>query len=651
MLLQAPSDDGSLVNLILACVLSAALLVSYTIWMRRIRKRQIRVLNSILQTQIEISVDELAQILDKKPLDKSSIISIIKSSDRALLTFSTTKVISAPLLRGQLKKLLLENSIIHPSEQSTKWGITEDKISSLLDDIAERDKLDILRTLIGSYIVVPDLKTHLKDTLDLHGRIDLISEAQRVNIDPIELRRLIDSWGWNLLETSKSELLSIKWLTSSFERILSRDGFIDLSKETERLHLTKQDILHASERIGWNPVQTSDNCLIPKELLEKDIIDRIETDGFIDLQGSSEIIKVGSNLILKILRANKYQIIVTKDNHIVTIDYLQERLREDLELIGIIEPMAEADVLGVETSLIEKLLSLEPGVRKGRKGRYMSMISFRRWLLNEFKENGVVKEKEALQTWGLSRTELVLMLKQFAVKTTLTKSGDYLSLSWARQRVYLALESGSRVQPVQLAQDLNVDEGIAEVIMSQVDADAIYDISGSMVPISEIKTIILDALNQKGMLDPVSYGQSHGFDVSDFLRVIEGLELDLLKSKSGKIVSIRKMIEIVKNELSTKGIYDIQEFSRKLKIDYEVLAREVEPHLAEDEIIADTAGVIATTRWIQQMKAYAENQGALRITAFAREKGLRRASVIALARRFLKGAYIPRSDSFLLAGQ
>jgi hypothetical protein len=331
------------------------------------------------------------------------------------------------------------------------------------------------------------------------------------------------------------------------------------------------------------------------------------------------------------------------------VNHLQERLREDLELIGIIVPTEEADVLGIESSLVEKLLSLEPGVRRGKRGRYMSLIAFRRWLLNEFKEDGFVEVSEANQTWGLSHTELALLLKQYAVKTTMTKSGDYLSLSWARQKVYTALKSGSRVKPDQLAQDLNVDLGIAEAIMSHVDADAIYDMEGSMVPISEIRDLVVDTLKQKGMLDPQSYAETHRIDISDFHRITEELEIDILESKSGKIISLDKVVEIVKNGLSSEGLYDIQEFSRKFKIDYEDVVQRIESHLDDDEIIVDTAGLIVNSKWISQMKTDAEDQGALRITTFAREKGLRRASVIALARRFLKGAYIPRSDSFLLA--
>ena len=64
--------------------------------------------------------------------------------------------------------------------------------------------------------------------------------------------------------------------------------------------------------------------------------------------------------------------------------------------------------------------------------------------------------------------------------------------------------------------------------------------------------------------------------------------------------------------------------------------------------MVDNAGLIVTSNWIKKMNDYAEEQGALRITSFARENGLRRSSVIAMARRFLKGAYIPRSDSFVL---
>ena len=648
MLLQIQTGNGSFINLLIAGVLSAALIGSYIIWMRRIRARQIETLSSILKTQIEIPVKEIAHSLDKKPLDTSSILSIVKSCENALLSFSNTTLISAPLLRVELKRILVENAHLNPSEQSTKWGVTEDKISYLLDDIADRDMLDVLRTRTGNYVLIPNLKTHLRDTLDLHGRVDLISEAQRVSVETDELRRLITSWGWNLLETSKSELLSVKWLTASFERVLARDGFIDPSKEAERLHLTTEDILRATKRIGWNPVQTADNCLIPREILEKDIIDRIETDGFIDLQGSSEIIKVGSSAILKILRAHKYQVIVTKDNHIATIDHLKERLRDDLELIGLIEPEEEADVLGVDVSLLVKLLSLEPGVRKGRNGRFMSMIAFRRWLIDEFKEKGVVTEEEAHQTWGLSRTELALLLKQFAVKTTLTKSGDHLSLSWARKQVYQSLKSGSRVQPTKLAHELNVDEGIAEAIMSHVEADAIYDMEGSMVPISEIEDLVLETIKQKGMLDPPSYAQTYGFDVSDFLRVVEELELDLLETKSGQLISMQRIIEIIKNGLNTEGIYDLQEFLRKTKIEYELVADRIESKLTDDEIMVDNAGLIVTSNWIKKMNDYAEEQGALRITSFARENGLRRSSVIAMARRFLKGAYIPRSDSFVL---
>jgi hypothetical protein len=170
-----------------------------------------------------------------------------------------------------------------------------------------------------------------------------------------------------------------------------------------------------------------------------------------------------------------------------------------------------------------------------------------------------------------------------------------------------------------------------------------------MVPISEIEELILDALNQKGMLDPTSYAQSHGFDASDFLRVIDELELNLFYSKSGKLISLEKVVTIVKNELKSKGVYDIHEFSRKYKIDYETVMDRIESHLSDDEIVVDSAGLIVSLRWIEQMRTNAEEQGSLRITAFAREEGLRRASVIALARRFLKGAYIPRSDSFLLA--
>ena len=648
MLLQLDSD--AFLSLFAALALSLTVAGSLYLWTKRVRRLRLEVIDQLLLTQLSIPLTEVSYHLDPKGMDSSTLLSLIRLSPTAILSFSGANIVSRPLVSSRLRTILLDEGALNVAREANTYTITEAQIREIVHVVVDVEKLDVVETIDGNFLMVTDFKTKVRDQLDLQGRFNITSEAQRMGVERPALLEIVENWGWELLDTPDGLLISRKWLKESLKRTVNRTGYLHLESEAGRLGLSAASLQRALRAFGWRVVSTTDNHLIPRPLLEKELLDRMELLGILDLKVEAERLKVDQKDILDILRAKRLNMIQTSDGSVALLEHLKERILDDLDLTGRIDPEEEAKTLGITTNLVKGLIEKEDGIRKTSAGHYVSVTAFRAWLLDEVKENGFVKAIDVERSWGLSNLQFQMLMKRFGLRTVVTKGGNYLSIAWVKRRINHLIKSGLKVEPDVLAEQLDMEHGDIEAIMSQVDSDAFLDRSGALIPKSVLVTELMMTHKSKGILDLEKEAAERGVDVSELEELVVELRPESFETPSGKLVAISAIERVLNWSLQKKGIYDLRQAAQGLKIDYKEMADAIEPRLNDDSFIDDKAGVVVSTNWIGMLRNYAKEQGAIKVTSFARERNIRRSAALSLLRRFLKGAYVSRSDSFIVAG-
>ena len=645
-MLQLPFLNPLTLGLLLAIVSSITIVGSLAGLAARTRTHQMQRLDAMLVTRMVIPVVDLANSLDKRALDKSSIMAVIRRSKNAMLSFTGASVISVPLLTQRLRSLLADNSAIHVADECKRWEVSDDQIGSLVGAITKAEGMDVVLTRDGDFILVTEFKGRMRDVLNLGGRLDISSEAQRMRVDPVELKNLVQTWGWGLVEGSDSSLVSLRWLKSTLERAVDKMGYLDPKAEAARLNISIETVMQTVTQLRWTLIETQDGRQVPTHLLEQHLVDSIRQEGYIDLAAESKELKVGIPELVRLLRTAGMRVISTKDHSVATTEYVRDRLRDDMQLSGWVSPDQEAEVLGVDKSIIEEILKAQPGLRRGRDGRYVLIESFRRWLLQEAEEEGVIRVSDAERLWGLSALELHLLMQEFGLSTVVTHSGDYLSTAFARRKVQSNLSKGVRVEARVLARDLDIEPKTAEDIMGQVKGEGLVTEDGSLIPLSVLRKNLQQAFESTGIVDLVREGRSQKLDGSDLRRVVAGLGIETLETTTNKLVDVSWIINGMRQALKLKGVFDLGKLTGTLQLDYVAVTEVVETKLEANETMVDPAGVVVNSDWIADLRQYSSATDMIPVTQLAAEMGLSRESILHLLKRYVGGLYNSRTDSF-----
>ncbi len=649
MIIQGNLLEDPLWGLFIALFLFSAVVVGLYSWIRRIRERQIDMLNSILSTSFSISTAELSEILDKRQLDRSTVVSIVKGAENAVLSFGGTRVLSRPMMYDRIKDMLTENAIVHVQRLAIQWDISEVIIGEVIQEITSREGLDVVLTTEGDYILVPDFKARMRDLLELHGRLDLANEAQKMRVSKNDLVRLVEAWKWNLVESSEGLLLSMDWLRGVLERSVEREGFLDPPVLAERFDISQRDILDGIKAFRWNMVSTTDGRMLPYHILSEQLKQKLESEGFLELPSEADRIKIKSDNLEKIIKGFGASYVFTSDDSVLALTHLRERLLEDLALLGVITPEETAKGFGVTVQTIQALLEREPNVRKSKGGRFISLVKFREWIFDIIKTEGIISAKQTEHDWGLRSFELAAFLKRFGIRTITNRDDDHLSLSWTRRWMLSDLSKGLEVTPQKLVDLVNIAEGEAEALIYQLEADALLTREGGLVPTTKIKEDAARIFSEEGVIDIQKISMERGLDVADIEDIVDSLELESIKSSDGRYLSKESILKPLRWRLSNDGIYDLHSSARNLKLEYTTLADLIDDALSSDEFIVDEVGVIVTDKWIKDIQEFAASRGYIQVTSEAKQRGLRRSAFISLLRRYLKGAYVPRSDSYIVS--
>jgi hypothetical protein len=400
------------------------------------------------------------------------------------------------------------------------------------------------------------------------------------------------------------------------------------------------------KQLRWTLVEAQDGRQIPSHLLEQHLVDSIRKEGYIDLEAESRELKVLVPELLRLLRTAGLRIVSTRDHSVATIEYVRDRVRDDMQLSGWVSPEQEGEVLGVDKNTVEDILKGQPGLRKGRDGRFVSLESFQRWLLQEAEETGVIRVNAAETQWGLSPLELQLLMKDSGLSTVITQSGDYLSTSFVRRKVQSDLSEGVRVEPSVLARDLGIDSRTVEGIMGQVKVDGLVSEDGSLVPMSLLRKNLQQAFASTGIVDLVREGRTQKLDVSDLRRIVAGLGIHTLETATSKLVDASWIINGLRQSLKLKGVFDLARLASTLELDYVTVAEVVEKKLGANEMLVDPAGVVVNSDWVADLRQYSSVTDMIPVTQLATEMGLAPESVLHLLKRYVGGLYNSQTDSF-----
>ncbi len=612
----------------------------------RRRHQLIGEIDHILNSRSSIALSELSYLLDSRGMDLKTLYELVGRTRNGILSYSKTSVVSSVGLRKRIKDTLVNNSIVHVDKEAIRWDVAPAKIEQIVHDISEQEGLDILRTKDGDYLLVPELKERIRESLELQGRADVVAEAQRLRVDVDELVHLIKSWGWYVWQSSSGLVYSVKWLLGTLERSISKMGFLDLEHEAARLDLTPDDILKVVTLYKWDLVEGFDDKLLPLHLLQEDLTALLESQGHIDVNVEANRLKISTDTLKKVLQKLGLTLITTNDGSVMTIDQVKQEILDDIELAGILKPKETAMRIGIDTRLAEKILSNHPDVRKVRDGRFVSYRALRNHILEEVKSSGIVHADEFEKRWLVSRVELAALLKRFGLKTVSTHSGDYLSISWVRRWLAEALSTGELLDPEEIAKRFDTEPGVIESIVATIESDTLLDADGKMVSKDALLNELKREFHDMGVLRPYDLAIQRGLDTAEIEKTIQPLVVDSYRTWDDNYVNRPWLLRKIAESVNRNGIVDISSLCEELELDFDEVQSDVEDTLTDDQNFFEECGVVISTQWLALLKDHISEAGPLNVTEFAKSRSISKKTALCVLRKVLTGIYLPSSDSF-----
>ncbi len=645
--MQLPFVDEDYFSLFIGLSLSILALVAYAYWSIQNKRKCVAKLNQILDFQSNISVVTASQELSRKPLDRKSVLGIVELAENAILSFSGMTILSLPVMETKFKEQLVNSHVLNPGKEAMNWSITEDKVADIVEALCQKEKLDVLRTKSGEYLLVPDLKEKLRDTLQLQGRIDTLTESQRLQVEQDELLELIRSWNWNAFETRNGKIISLRWVRWSLESEIRKKGYLSPADETIRLEIQEQEITKIAIALHWKLVKTLEGNLVPEHLVEEKLVEFIE-DGLISPVTLNEQLHITKEQALRLLAKSGHRVITSEDDSILTLSQISRMFHDDIELLGIIDPQVFSDRYQVPVTTIIGLVKDDERYRKNPNGHYISLRVLREWFLETVRENGLVNIREAEEKWGLSNLDILSLMKRFGLRTTITRDGDYLSLAWARRNARAQLESGKRINPQSLMDSYGIKIGTAEAILADIETEAMMNSEGALIPYDVIRAELSEEFKKHGILNPIAFSKHHGYDLTEIQRILSRMSWNALRTPKGVLVSRKALVDAMRSRLKQRGVFDVGMRADAFGMDYSVLASELEANLLDGQYLIDACGVVVTVEWVDQLRKTGMEKGQLRVTEHAKSIDLKRSVFICLLRRLFKGSYLPGADTFFI---
>ncbi len=646
MILQFVLLEDSLWLMFIALAIFLVVVGSYITLLSRKRDKMVNEIDQLLFVRPSVSLTELLRHLDTKRMDRKTLTGLIHRSNHAILSFSKSSVVSSILLSARLKDNLVNNSIVYVEKEATRWDVAPREIESIVEDISHREGLDILQTKDGDFLLVPDLKERIRESLELQGRADIIAESQRLRVDVDELVQLVRTWGWYVWQSSAGPLYSVKWLLDTLERSVSKTGYLDLEAESVRLDLTTNDILRVVSLYKWDFVEAFDNRIIPAHLLQEQLLSRLERLGSLNIADESNRLKLSPDALQRVLKKLGLTLITTQDGSVMTLEQIRQELLDDADLAGVITARESAERVGIEEGLASRILGNHTGIRRLKDGRYASYRALRSYILEEVRKTGVVYTDQVETQWLLNRIELAALLKRFGLKVALTKSGNYLSISWLRRRLSDSLQVGETLNPIEIAQRYDTEANVIESIIATIQTDTLMDGEGKLISKSALFKELESQFNDMGVLRPYALATERGLDIADIQRTLQPLVAASIRTHDDDMVSKLWLLRKIQDELKQKGIFDLESICDELQLDYEVVHSELETRLAEDDRLLEDCGLIVSEKWIVALKQHAKEEGTLNVSNFASSRGITKKAALCLMRSLIQGVYLPSSDSY-----
>ncbi|MFW9919138.1 MAG: hypothetical protein ACFFED_06045 [Candidatus Thorarchaeota archaeon] len=646
MILQFVLLDDPFWPLLIALAIFLLVVGSFIKLQTRKRDGMVEQINQLLLSRPSVSLTELIHHLDTKRMDRKTLTGLIQRSNAAIMSFSKTSVISSILLSARLKENLVNNSIIYVDKEANRWDVAPNEIERIVGDISQREGLDVLLTKDGDYLLVPDLKDRIRESLELQGRADIIAESQRLRVDVDELVQLVRSWGWYVWQSSAGSLYSVKWLLDTLERSVARTGYLDLDTESTRLDLTPNDIMRVVSLYKWDFVEAFDNRIIPAHLLQEQLLSRLERFGSLNINEEANRLKISPEGLQRVLKKLGLTLITTHDGSVMTLEQIRQELLDDADLAGIISAEESAGRLGIEEGLASRILGNHSGVRKLKDGRYASYRALRSYILEEVRKTGIIYTDKMEKDWLVNRIELAALLKRFGLKITLTKSGNYLSISWLRRRLGDSLQVGEALNPSELAQRYDTEINVIESIVATIQTDTLIDGEGMMISRNALYNELESQFHNMGILRPYTIASERGLDIADIQKTLQPLTSASFRTEEDAMVSKIWLLRKIQEALKQKGIFDLTTLCEGMQLNYDIVHSEIESRLSEDDRLLESCGVIVAAKWIAILKNLAKEEGSIDVTKFAASQDIPKKSALCVLRALLQGVYLPSNDSY-----
>ncbi|MCF2136782.1 MAG: hypothetical protein K9W43_06005 [Candidatus Thorarchaeota archaeon] len=646
-LLQLAALSDPFLQVVLGLALAGTIMLAVLFMVLNDRRKAARKIDLLLLDQMTVSLADLRTLLRKPRLDTGALRGIIGLCNDAILGFTGTTVVSAPLLRERLRRLIHDDSIVRTAQEADMWSLSDATVANLIEAIAKSEGIDIIRTRTGDYVVVSYLKSRFHDDLQFQGRIDIKNEAQRLGAEQSDLIEMVYSWGWDIIEVSDDVLASTDWVRVLLERMVLSEGRLNPEEAATAIGVSIDDLFRLLKRLDWKTITATDGGLIPLHTVEEYLSDRIERNGIVDLNEASEHFGLSHDSLLKILRNIDRQIIETTSGEAVTLDYIRRQVDASIRMSGWAHPEDIADLLGIDPRLVVQVLRSEEEYRRVADGRYISLRFFRDWLLDLINDQGIIPLDLIEKEWGLSRVDVRVLIKRFGIKTTTTTSGDLLSLQWARDRINAKIESGESVSPEYVAREFNVEIGVAVALIANVESSAYQTHDGRLVPERILREDLRKRFIAKGVIDPEKEAHRLGLDVSVVERLVDSLAVDAVETNHGARVSIAGILKYIRKRLDDNGVADLAKVAESSGIDYKTLVSLLERRLLDTETLVDAAQCVVRTDWVKKVIEPLASTGQIPVTEFAKKYNIRRRAALHLLRVFLKGAYIKSRDLFI----
>ncbi len=467
-----------------------------------------------LRFQGHINIANEAQRLS---VDQSHLLELVYSWGWDVIEVSDEVVASTDWVRVILERMVISQGFLSPMDAAERIGIGTDDLRRLL----KRLDWAVITTEDGDLIPLHIVEEYLRDKLERDNVIDVPAAAAHFKLSPEVLVKTLKQIDRQIIETTRGEVVTLDYVRKQVDASIRISGRIHPSEVAELIGVDSRlvvQILHSNEEYRRVP----DGSYVSLQFFREWLLGRIKEDGIIQLDEVESEWGIPSVDLRVLLKRFGIKTTPTVSGDLLSLQWARDQIRTKLKAGLVVSPEDVAREFGVEPGVAVALIAnTESDAYQTRDGRLVPESILRDKLRERFVERGTIDPEQEAHRLGLDVSLVERLIDSLTVDSVEARSGTRVSIAGILTYTRKRLEDNGVADLAKIAQTSGVDYETLVSLMERrlADTEDLVDAAQCIVRLDWVESV-LKPLAASGQIHVNEFAKKHDLRRSAALHIL-----------------------------------------------------------------------------------------------------------------------------------